>query len=286
MDICDRLRAAGYEPRPAECLALRAVERAAGGVRALLLEGPPGCGKTALAEAYATATGARYVYALLHSWSDDQELFRGVDVCAAVAGDAARVSQPGVLAVAAEASQKGPVVLCLDELDKAPERVEALLLDVLQSGRVPVRPGEHVSMRLDNVVVFLTTNAMRPITDALLRRVRRVRMQPLPVETIDRIVRERTGAPKGVVTLASRLARETARAEGNASLSLQEIAAFVRDAFTIAESADDVRILLAQWACRESDAPARKADVAPLWGEIVRARRAADAPAATLADMR
>lgn len=39
MDICNRLRSAGYEPRPAECLALRAVERAAGGVRALLLEG-------------------------------------------------------------------------------------------------------------------------------------------------------------------------------------------------------------------------------------------------------
>lgn len=44
------------------------------GVRVALLEGPPGCGKTSLAEYHAEQTSARLVYAILHSWSDDQEL--------------------------------------------------------------------------------------------------------------------------------------------------------------------------------------------------------------------
>ncbi len=272
--LAEGLRRAGYEPRREELIALQALEGATG-VRALLLEGPPGSGKTALAEAYASASGARLVYALLHSWSDDQELFRGVDVVAAVAGDAERVAQPGVLAVAAAASHDGNVVLVLDELDKAPERVESLLLDVLQTGRVPVRPGEHIAMRLDRVTVLATSNGARPHTDALLRRVRRVRMRPLPIETLDRLVAERAGAPAHIARLASRVARECARLEGTEAISLQEIAMFARDAWAVASNVEDLRILLAQTICRVSDAAAGKVDLAPLWGEINAARRPA-----------
>lgn len=281
MDIAARLRAAGYEPRVPELIALRAVEAApAGSIQALLLEGPPGCGKSSLAEAYARSTGARLVYALLHSWSDDQELFVGVDVASAVAGDAARVRQPGVLAVAAEASATGRVVVCLDEVDKTPERTEALLLDFLQTGRVPVRPGEHLQARTDQLIVMLTSNGQRELGDALLRRVRRVRMAPLPVDVLDRLVGERSGAPAGVVRMASRVARAVAAAEGNTALSLHEIAAFAGDVWRVAERAEDVRALLAQWAARTergAAAAARERGVDALWGEITTARRRAAA---------
>jgi len=280
-NLAERLHDADYLARPAELLALRAVEAAhqgpASALRALLLEGAPGCGKTALAEAYAKACGARYVYALLHQWTDDQELFRGVNVVAAVAGDAARVEQPGVLAVAAQASLEGPTVLCLDEVDKCQERTEGLLLDVLQTGRVPVRPGEYLQADAARLVVFVTSNGQRPLGDAFLRRVRRVRMQPLPVDTADKLVMARAAVPAGIAKLASKAARAVALGEGTEALSVQEIAHFAADVWRVAESADDVRLLLAQWAARtdRGAALAQKADIAPLWGEVVAARRRA-----------
>lgn len=279
-DLQDALAHAGYVARRPELLALRAVEAQPGGVRALLLEGPPGAGKTHLAECYARARGAAYVYTLLHAWTDDQELFRGVDVAAAVAGDATRVHQPGVLAVAAAATRDHDlVVLCLDELDKAPERVENLLLDALQTGRVPVRPGEYIEARIDRLVVVATSNDQRPLGDALLRRFRRVRVAPLPADVVDRIAQERTGAPAGVVTMAARAARAVAAAEGNHALSLQEVCAVVRDVWTVAEDADDVREVLSQLAARTragAEAARRERLVAALWGEVVAARRRAD----------
>lgn len=266
----ERLQNLGYTTRPAELLALTAMEAAPRDkVQAALLEGPPGCGKTALASTYADTIGATLVYAMCHAWTDDQELFRGVDVAAAVAGDAARVEQPGVLAKVARLSQDGMVVLCIDELDKAPERVENLLLDVLQSGRVPVRPGEHLALNIANVVMFITSNGQRAHTDAFLRRVRRVRMSPLDVDTMNRLVVERTGVAPGMVTCLSKAARAVAAAD-KATLSLQELVALVTDAWNVAGSADDLRELVAQWGARGDAgvALARRCDVAPAWGEI------------------
>jgi MoxR-like ATPase len=270
------LRRAGYEARRPELLAICAMEQQADGARVALLDGAPGTGKTALAQAYATARGADYIYTLLHAWSDDQEMFRGIDVAAAVAGDHARVHQPGVLAVAADATHRGPVVLCLDEIDKAPERVEGLLLDVLQTGRVPVRPGEHLSADLGNLVVMVTSNATRPLGDALLRRCRRVRMQPLAVALLDEIVAARTGISAGIVTIAGKAARAVAAGEGNSALSMQEIAQVCQDSWTVAESCDDIREILAQLAARTArgvQAAMKTPHAAALWGEIQAHRR-------------
>ena len=154
--LTDRLLSVGYHARREEALAVEGALRAlgAGRVAALLCEGPAGCGKTCLAEALAELLGGGYIYHLLHSWSDDQELLVGVDVAAAVAGDAEHVRQPGVLARAAELSQtatrEAPAVLCLDEIDKVQEGTANLLLDFLQTGRVPVRPGEHLATDLSS----------------------------------------------------------------------------------------------------------------------------------------
>jgi MoxR-like ATPase len=250
------------------------------GARALLVTGAPGTGKTALAEAIAAEHGGVLIYSLLHSWSGADDLFAGVNVQAAVAGDASAVHQDGILALAAKASQEHPlVVVCLDELDKAPESVEALLLDWLQSGRVPVRPGEHLQTRLDRVIVVITSNGARPHTDALLRRCRRLRMQPMPEALRVELAAARSGAPVGVVRLVDRACQAVARTEGNEALSLQEIAHACSEAWTVADSADAVAETLRAWAAR-TDEGARAVDtpevrrlVAAIWGEIMAARR-------------
>ena len=272
-----------YEWSPEARQALRALVSQDGSrsARAVMITGAPGVGKTAFAEAASRELGALFIYALLHPWSGADDLFYGVDVAAAVAGDADAVRQPGVLARVAEASAERLVVLCLDELDKAPESVEALLLDWLQSGRVPVRPGEHLQTRLDKVIVVITSNGTRPHTDALLRRCRRLRLGPMPEELRVRLAADRSGAPTGVARLVDRACQIVAQAEGNEALSLQEIAHACHEAWAVAQSTAEVREALRSWAARTDegasavDRPEIERLVGAIWGEVVAARRRA-----------
>lgn len=264
-----------YVMRDAERIALAAMRKANGSIRAALLEGPPGCGKTAFAAHAAEVLGGTLVYHLMHSWSDDQELCCGIDVAAAVEGDGSRVRQHGVLAIAAEKSQAGHlVVLCLDEIDKVQERTENLLLDFLQTGRVPIRPGVHIQAKPANLLVFLTSNGQRELSDALLRRVRRVRMRPLDADTMCRLAAESSGAPMGVVRCLCKAAMPIAQAD-SAVLSVQELSHLAGDVWSSAQSPAEVRELLAQWAARGKAGAeaARNADIAPAWAEVMKSRR-------------
>lgn len=215
---------------------------------AVLLEGLPGVGKTFLPECLARAISAHLIFGQLHSWTDDQELFHGINVAAAVGGDVDSIRQDGLLALAAKKSQESMTILVLDEVDKTSERTESLLLDFLQSGRVPVGPGEHVVANRKNLLVFLTSNGQRSLGDAVLRRVRRITIDPLPTEILEEVLVEKTGASKGLIRIVRKATYMVAAAE-DAIPSIQEIENMILDLLE-AEELSEIPEILAQWAAR------------------------------------
>ena len=263
----------GYHMRRPEELALKALlNRPGNGVRALLLEGAPGTGKTFLAECLAQATEAAYCYMLCHNWLSDEELFIGVDVGAVAVGVERREDayRPGLLLRAVEASKRGNVVVCIDELDKAPQRAESLLLDFLQSARVHGPRGEVWQGTPENIIIVLTSNAVRTMMEATLRRCFRLTMTFLP-ENVERdLLRKWTGAPTSAIRVVVQFAN-VIRTDGATAPSIQEMKHLLLD-MRHAESAADAEILLRASLVKENEdwqalVKAAKHPAAALWGE-------------------
>jgi MoxR-like ATPase len=147
----------------------------------LLLEGEAGVGKTELAKALARAAGARlirlqcyegldvshavyewnYARQLLHIRAaqegavDEQELF----------GPEFLIRRPLLEAIASEE----PVVLLIDEIDRADDEFEAFLLEVLSDFQITIPEIGTISARRRPAVI-LTSNRTRELHDALKRR--------------------------------------------------------------------------------------------------------------------
>ncbi|MEN0015710.1 MAG: MoxR family ATPase [Solirubrobacteraceae bacterium] len=149
----------------------------------VLVEGPAGVGKTELAKALAQVTGRDLVRLqcyegidearALYEWNYRAQLLR---IQAAHGGewDGLRddlfaeeflLERPLLKAIRSER----PVVLLVDEIDKADQEFEALLLELLSDFQVsiPELGTVHASSR---PLVLLTSNAARELTEALKRR--------------------------------------------------------------------------------------------------------------------
>ncbi|GAB2620801.1 MoxR family ATPase [Nocardioides ginkgobilobae] len=153
--------------------------------RPLLLEGEPGTGKTALAEALAQVQGVPLLRLqcyegidasqALYDWDFPRQVLHLRVLEAAGGADAEQAEKSlyderfllarPVLA----ALQQAPSVLLVDEVDRADDEFEAFLLEVLSTYQVSI-PELGTIRAAEPPLVVLTSNRTRELHDALKRR--------------------------------------------------------------------------------------------------------------------
>jgi MoxR-like ATPase len=154
----------------------------------VLVEGPAGTGKTALAKAVADSIGARLIRLqcyeglddskALYEWNYRKQLLRiqagrpegsGTedwgDLEEDIFGEEFLLTRPLLEAISAI----DPVVLLIDEVDRVELETEALLLEILSEYQVSI-PELGTVKATQIPMVFLTSNNTRELSEALKRR--------------------------------------------------------------------------------------------------------------------
>jgi MoxR-like ATPase len=175
----------------------------------VLLEGEAGVGKTAVAAALAAATSSRLVRLQCHEGLDAHQALYDWDYAKQIlalrqseAGGAERrlyseeflVRRPLLDAL----EHDGPVVLLIDEIDRADEAFEALLLELLSEFQVTIPELGTISAR-QRPIVILTSNRTRELHDALKRRCLYHWLEyPTRAEEIAIVRRQLPGVPEAI----------------------------------------------------------------------------------------
>lgn len=265
----------GYHARPGEGMAAKWLAMITPTMRAVLLVGAPGTGKTFFADCFARGRKAMHYFIASHPWLTNEEVQQGVDVGRVAVGveNADDAYMDGQLLRAVKATRHHDVVVTIDEVEKAGSRFYPLILDFLQNGRVPDARHHMHQADLKRMFVVLTANEEGDIPEAVKRRCFRVTMEFLPENVETDVLRKSTGAPPQACRLVVRMANAI-RTRGESKPSLQELRALL-DARQLVTSASDTEVLIDAFLVKdEKDRLAIRREVktagAALFGELQR----------------
>ncbi len=183
-------------------------------VRAMVLEGPSGCGKSFLAKCLTKITGAEFMCLSCYAGMNTSHLIEvpsSLAMATAMAGQAftskEKLMNLGILSRAFLKSQNQPVILLVDEIDKADGSIDTFFLGPIQDGRIWLESRPAIDANLDNLLILFTKNFNRILDDALLRRLHPLRMQYLD-STLERKVLSKhclPGLVSNLVGIADRM---------------------------------------------------------------------------------
>ncbi len=253
-------------------LTVNRLQRGLGGV--LLLEGPPGGGKTSFAKALAQSLGGTCHY---YSGSPDKErdLLYDIDVQGVLKKENAWV--PGPAWEAFEATQRGEfAVLLIDEVDKTNPGFDAFLLRLLEEFTFKAPDGEEISADPSKLAVVLTSNGRRKLPSEVLRRTQRIYV-PLPSnKRLKKIIREiaQVEFSEQALDLAIRIGQKIGLADEENQPSPKELAMALVDLTSLRESGvEDIAIwreVAASWLVKKGGAEAIDRAVKFKWAKALR----------------
>ena len=227
-DLSERFEAADYV---ADDRTLTTVHLALTLGRPLLVEGPPGSGKTELGKVLAASFDSELIRLqcyegltaenALYEWNYTKQLLAvqadegtvadeptpsAADRDRSVFGEEYLLERPLLRALTGDGDT--PPVLLVDEIDRADEEFEAFLLELLSDFQVSIP--EFGTVTADQPpIVILTSNRTRGLSDALKRRCLYLNVEPPEFKTEYEIVRRKV--PELDVAVAAEVCGVVAR---------------------------------------------------------------------------